>query len=58
MLAAAGTSEIQSVSFSPDKYPENPRSGVVGFVVFVEQEQRDAAITTDKASYALIGSEF
>jgi hypothetical protein len=46
------------VSFSPDKYPENPRSGVVGFVVFAEQEQRDAAITADKASYALMGSEF
>ena len=26
MLAAAGLSGIQSVSFSPDKYPENPRS--------------------------------
>ena len=57
-LAAAGLVGIQSVSFSPDKYPENPRSGVVGFVVFAEQTQRDAAITGDRASYALMGTEF
>ena len=58
MLAAAGLSGIQSVSFSPYKYPENPRSGVVGFVVFPEQEQSDAAITDHRASYALMGSGF
>ena len=57
-LAAAGLEGIQSVSFSPDKYPDNPRSGVVGFVVFVEQVQRDAAITDGKASLALRGTEF
>jgi hypothetical protein len=58
MLAAAGLEGIQSVSFSPDNYPENERSGVVGFVVFAEQPQRDAAITDSKASYALMGSVF
>ena len=58
MLSATGLGGIQSVSFSPDKYPENPRNGVVEFVVFVAQEQRDAAITDDGASLALIGSEF
>ena len=34
ILIGAGLSGIQSVGFSPDKYPENPRSVVVGFVVF------------------------
>ena len=58
MLPAAGLSGVQSASFSPDTYPKNPRSGVVGFVGFAEQEQRDAAITDHKASYALMGSEF
>ena len=58
MLATAGMSGIQCVSFSPDKYPDNPRSGVVGFVVFAEQAQRDAAITDDRASVALRSSEF
>ena len=57
-LAAAGLEGIQFVSFSPDKYPENPRSGVMGFVVFAEQVQRDAAITGDRASHALLGTEF
>jgi hypothetical protein len=57
-LAAACMEGIQSVSFSPDKYPDNPRSGVVGFVVFAEQVQRDAAITDGKASLALRGTEF
>ena len=33
-------------------------SGVVGFVVFAEQAQRDAAITEGNASYASMGSEF
>jgi len=58
MLAAAGLEGIQSVSFSPDNYPEKENSGVVGFVVFAEQPQRDAAITDDKASYALMNTEF
>ena len=58
MLTAAGLSGIQSVGFFLDNYPENPRSGVVGFVVFAAQEQRDAAITDCKASHALMGSEF
>ena len=58
MLAGVGLEGIQSVSFSPDKYPDNPRSGVVGFVVFAEQAQRDAAITGDRASMALRSSEF
>jgi hypothetical protein len=58
MLATAGLEGIRSVSFSPDKYPDNPRSGVVGFVVFAEQVQRDAAITDGKASLAPRGTEF
>ena len=58
LLTGAGLSGIQSVGFSPDKYPENPRSGVFGFVVFASQEQRDAAITDSRTSNALMTTEF
>ena len=54
MLAGAGLTGIQSVGFSLDKYPGNPRSGVVGFVVFASQELRNAAITDNRASNALM----
>ena len=58
ILTGAGLSGIQFVGFSPDKYPENPGSRVVGFVVFASQEQRDAAITDNKANNALMTTEF
>ena len=46
------------MGFSPGKYSENPRSEVVEFVVFASQEQRDAAITDNRASNALMTTEF
>ena len=60
MLAGAGLEGVQStfVGFSPDKYPANPNSGVVGFVVFSSVELRDAAITANRASMALMGTKF
>ena len=46
------------MGFSPDKYPVNPRSGVVVFVVFNSVALRDAAITANRASMALMGTKF
>ena len=58
ILTGAGLEGGQSVGFSPDKYPGNPRSGVVGFVVFVSVEQRVTAITWEKAAMTLMDTAF
>ena len=58
-LQEGGVEGVVSVGFSPDKAPDNPSRGVVGFVVFSTVEQRDAALDDrELPSLALLGSEF
>ena len=57
-LERMGVEGAVTTGFSPDRYPELDRRGVVAFVVFETQEQMQAAEQGQKACEALLGTEF